>query len=51
MLTVTGSAPGPLEAIAYAQALELEAGFQGSRMASFAPAADGAGVYTIEVSR
>jgi hypothetical protein len=50
-LTVTGGAPGPLEAIAYAQALASDSGFPDARMVSFAPAAGGAGEFTIEVTR
>ena len=50
-LTVSGGAPGPLEAIGYAQALGSGGGFPGARMVSFAPAASGAGEFTIEVTR
>ncbi len=50
-LTITGGAPGPLEAIAYAQALASESAFPAARMVSFAPAASGAGEFTVEVTR
>jgi hypothetical protein len=50
-LTLVGAAPGPLEAIDYAQALEGDGGFPSARMVSFAPAPDRAGEFTIEVTR
>lgn len=50
-LSIAGNAPGPLEAIAYAQALEQDAAFPSARMVSFAPGATGAGEFTVEVTR
>jgi hypothetical protein len=50
-LSVIGSAPGPLDAVAYAQNLEASGEFPSARMVSFAPAADGAGEFTIVVTR
>jgi hypothetical protein len=49
-VSVTGNAPDPLAAIAYARAL-IEAGFASASMTTFAPAGDGAGQFTIEVTR
>jgi hypothetical protein len=48
-LSVTGAAPDPLAAIAYARAL-ADVGFTSARMATFAPAGDG-GEFTLEVTR
>lgn len=50
-LTVTGTAAGPLEAIAYAERLTIEGGFPSARLASFAPATAGGGEFTLEVGR
>jgi hypothetical protein len=50
-LSVVGRAPGPLDAVAYAQDLEASGEFPSARMVSFAPAADGAGEFTIVVMR
>lgn len=49
-LIVTGLAPGPLEAIAYADALSEDGPFAEARLATFAPGAGGGG-FTIEVTR
>jgi hypothetical protein len=50
-LTVMGAAPGPLDAIAYAQRLATDGGFPSARLASFEPAASGGGEFTLEVGR
>jgi hypothetical protein len=50
-LTVTGTAAGPLEAIAYAERLTTDGGFPSARLTSFAPAAAGGGEFTLEVGR
>ena len=49
-LRVEGTAPGPLDAIAYADQLTKDAGFSGARLISFAPAGLG-GQFVIEVTR
>jgi uncharacterized protein with von Willebrand factor type A (vWA) domain len=49
-LQVSGGAPSPLEAIAYADALSAEYRFAGARLASFSPSATG-GEFTLEVER
>jgi hypothetical protein len=48
--SVTGSAPGPLEAIAYARTLATAGRFVSARMASFVPA-EGGGTFVLEVER
>lgn len=50
-LKVDGVAPGPLEAIAYADTLVKSGGFASARLSSYAPAAKDAGQFTIEVAR
>jgi hypothetical protein len=49
-LVITGAAASPLDAIAFAQALETEARFPAARLVSFAPAAEG-GEFTVEAER
>jgi hypothetical protein len=50
-LSITGGAPGPLDAIAYARALGDDGGFTSARMVSFSPAAAGGGQFVVEVTR
>ena len=50
-LKVDGVAPGPLDAIAYADKLVKSGGFSAAHMTSFAPGAKDAGQFSIEVSR
>ena len=50
-LKVDGAAPGPLDAIAYAERLVTSGGFSSAHLASFAPGANGGGQFTIEVAR
>lgn len=50
-LKVDGVAPGPLDAIAYADKLVKSGGFSAAHMTSFAPGAKDAGLFSIEVSR
>ncbi len=50
-LKVDGVAPGPLDAIAYADKLVNSGGFSAAHMTSFAPGAKDAGQFSIEVSR
>lgn len=50
-LKVDGVAPGPLEAIAYADTLVKSGGFASARLSSYAPAAKDAGQFTVEVAR
>jgi hypothetical protein len=49
-LVVSGNAPGPLEAIAYGEALGEEGKFARARLVSFTPSG-GAGRFTLEVTR
>jgi len=49
-LVLTGTARDPLDALAYADALS-RAGFAPAHLTRFAPAASGAGQFTIEVQR
>jgi hypothetical protein len=48
---IDGTAPDPLVAIAFADALQQRGGFPSARLASFAPGGNGGGAYTIEVVR
>jgi hypothetical protein len=50
-LKVDGTAPGPLDAIAYAETLVKSGGFSAAHMASFAPGAKDAGQFSVEVTR
>jgi Tfp pilus assembly protein PilN len=50
-LKVDGVAPGPLDAIAYADTLVASGGFVSAQMSAFTPATDGGGQFTIEVAR
>lgn len=50
-LKVDGVAPGPLDAIAYADTLVKSGGFTSARMSAFSPAAKDGGQFTIEVAR
>jgi hypothetical protein len=50
-LKVDGVAPGPLDAIAYAEKLVKSGGFSAAHMTSFAPGAKDAGQFSLEVSR
>lgn len=47
---IEGSAPGPLEVIAYAEALASRGGFASARTTNFAPGPQG-GVFAVEVTR
>ena len=47
---VDGDAPGPLDAIAYAEKLSTSGGFPAARVAAFTPAAKG-GQFSVEVTR
>ena len=49
-LRVEGTAPGPLEALAYANLLAKDAGFASATLISFAPAGSG-GQFVVEVTR
>lgn len=51
LLKIDGTAPGPLDAIAYADALVKSGGFSNAHMTSFAPGAKVGGQFTIEVAR
>ncbi len=48
---VDGVAPGPLDAITYAETLVKSGGFTAARMASFAPALRDGGQFSLEVTR
>ncbi len=48
---VDGTAPGPLDAIAYADKLVSTGGFKSARMASFTPGTKGGGQFSVEVTR
>lgn len=48
---VDGTAPDPLVAIAFADTLRQQGGFPTARMASFKPASNGGGEFSIEVVR
>jgi hypothetical protein len=48
---VDGAAPGPLDAIAYAEKLTSEGGFPDARVSAFTPAAKNGGQFTVEVTR
>lgn len=50
-LKVDGVAPGPLDAIAYADALVKSGGFSSAQMSAFAPGARDGGQFTLEVAR
>ena len=50
-LKVDGLAPGPLDAIAYAERLATDGGFPSAQLVSFAPGTKDAGQFTIEVQR
>ncbi len=50
-LKVDGTAPGPLDAIAYAETLVKSGGFSAAHMTSFAPGAKDAGLFSVEVAR
>jgi hypothetical protein len=48
---VDGTAPGPLDAIAYAGNLTTTGGFPAARVSAFTPAAKDGGQFTVEVTR
>jgi hypothetical protein len=48
---VDGAAPGPLDAIAYAEKLTTDGGFPAARVSAFTPAAKNGGQFTVEVTR
>jgi hypothetical protein len=48
---VDGTAPGTLDAIAYAEKLSTTGGFPSARVSSFAPGAKQGGTFTVEVKR
>jgi hypothetical protein len=50
-LKIDGAAPGPLDAIAYADRLVKSGGFSSAHLASFAPGAKDGGQFAIEVAR
>lgn len=50
-LRVDGVAPAPLDALAFSQSLTRVAGFPNAVLSTFAPAAAGAGSFTIAVQR
>lgn len=51
LLRVEGIAPGPLDAIAYADTLVKSGGFSSAHLASFAPGTGAGGQFTVEVAR